>query len=65
MDETGHIDHRTAAEKRRHRRRLERGRHHDDAEIVSSAPGLARQRHSQIGVNAPFVKLVEHDGAEV
>ena len=43
------------------RRRIDRRRHHDEPEIVARAPGLARQRQAQIGVNAPLVKLVDDD----
>ena len=62
MRPAGHVDHRAAVEKRRHRLRLERRRHDDDAQVVARAPRLPRQRDREIGVHAALVKLVEDDG---
>ena len=61
----GHVDDRTAAEKRGHGRGVERRRHDDDPEVVAGAPGLLRKRDGEIGVNAALVELVEHDGPEI
>ena len=41
-----------------------RRRHHHDAQVVARTPGLARERETEIGVNAPLVKLVDDDRAE-
>ena len=64
MRGAGYVEHRTVVEKRRYRRRLERCRHDDDAQIVARPPGLTGQREPEVGVDAAFVKLVEHNGAE-
>ena len=45
--------------------RVERRRHHDDAQVVARAPRLARQRDRQIGVDAALVELVEDDRREI
>ncbi len=65
MQGAGHIDDRAVAEECRHRRRLERGRHHEDAEVGSRQPRLPRQCQSQIGVHAALVKLVDDQRAYV
>ena len=44
---------------------LERRRHHDDAQVVAGEPRLPRQRETEIGVDASFVKLVEDDRREI
>ena len=58
-------DDRAAAEERRDRLGVERGRHHD--RIRSSrtdSADLAKQGEGQVGVQAPLVELVEDDGAD-
>ena len=44
---------------------LERRRHHDDAQVVASAPRLPRQGETEIGMNASLVEFVEDDGREI
>ena len=60
-----HVDDRTAVEERSHRICVERRRHHDDAQIVACAPGLARQRQREVGMDAALVEFVDDDGAEL
>ena len=45
--------------------RIQRRRHHHDAKIGSRQPRLLRQRKTEIGVNAPLVKLVDDDRRDV
>ena len=40
-------------------------RHDDETKIVARLHGLPREGQREIGVNAPLVKLVEHDRREV
>ena len=54
-----------SAEESRHRLRIERCRHHDDAKIGSRQPGLLRQREAEIGVDAPLVKFVDDDRRDI
>jgi hypothetical protein len=65
MDAPGHGDDRAAVEKRGDRLRLDRGRHHDDPEIVARPPRLSRQGDGKVGVDAALVKLVEDDRREI
>jgi len=65
MRAAGHVDDRATVEKPRHPLRFERRRHDDDAEVVSGAPGLTRERKREVGVDAALVKLVEDDGGEI
>ena len=65
MQPSWHVDDRTPVEITRHGFGIERRRHHDEAEIVSRAPRLSRERNREIGMNAALVKLVEHDCAKV
>jgi hypothetical protein len=44
--------------------RVYRRRHDHDAEVVAGAPGLLRERDAEVRVDAPFVELVEDDGAK-
>ena len=52
------------SEETRDRISVDRRGHDDHPQIVARLPRLARERDRQICVNAPLVKLVEHDGAE-
>ena len=45
-------------------RRVERGRHHNDAKLRPSALKALQQRESEIAVEVAFVELVEHDGVD-
>ena len=65
VEPAGHVDDGTAPEESRHGTRVEGRRHHNDAEVVSSPPGLLRQRDRQVGVNASLVKFVEDDRLKV
>jgi hypothetical protein len=65
MQAAGDGDHRTVVEKSRHRSRVERRRHHHDAEIFAGEPRLPGKREAEIGMNAALVKLVEHDDTEI
>ena len=64
MNHPGNPNDRRIVEKRGNGLDLERRRHHDDAQVVASAPRLPRQGETEIGVNASFVELVEDDGRE-
>ncbi len=56
-----HLDDRTAVEKDRDVRCVERRRHDDEPEIGSSLPRLARKREAEIRMDAALMKLVDHD----
>ena len=49
----------------RHRRGVERRRHHHDAQVVARQPGLPRQGEPEVGVDAALVELVEHHRGDV
>ena len=65
MQRSRHVDHRTAAEERGHRGRIERRRHHDDPQIGSRQPRLLRECQSEIGVHAALVKLIDDHRRDV
>src|SRR5262247_2159852 len=65
MERARDVDDRTAVEKRRHGRGVQRRGHDDDAQVVARAPGLLRQRERDVRVDASFVKLVEDDRPEI
>ncbi len=60
MRRARHVDDRAVAEEPRHRRRVERGRHHEHAQIVAREPRLAHEREAEVRVDAAFVEFVEH-----
>ena len=64
MQATRHVNYRARVEKRRHRMRIERGRHHDQPQVVTRTPRLTRERDCQIRVNGSLVKFVEDDRPE-
>ena len=46
-------------------RRIERGRHHDDREVLPSPfTNLTKKGESEVGLEAALVKLVENDGRD-
>jgi hypothetical protein len=65
MQRTRHANHRRSVQKRGNSFHVKSGRHHHDAEIIASAPRLARQCQAEVGMNAPLVKLVDDDRREV
>ena len=59
------LDDGTAAQEPRDRLGVERGRHHDDDQVVADRlPDLSQQGDGQVGVQAPLVELVEDDRAD-
>lgn len=48
-----------------HSRGVARGRHHDEAQIVSRGPRLPGKSDPQVGVKAALVEFVEDDRVEV
>ena len=65
MQGTRHVQHGRVVEIARDRRRIERGRHHQDVQVVARQPGLASERQTEVEVEAALVKLVEHDRGHV
>ena len=59
------LDDRRTPEERRDRRRVQRGRHDDELQVVAHlAPYTLREREGKIAAEAPLVELVEHDGTD-
>ena len=65
MQRAWDVDDRAAAEERRHRARIERRRHDDDAEIGARQPRLLGEREAEVGVNAALVKLIDDERGDV
>jgi hypothetical protein len=55
---------RTAVEKSRHRLRVQRRRHHYQAEVRTGQPRLLGEREREISVQTTFVEFVEDDGVK-
>ena len=60
----GHANNRAAVEERGYPIGVEGGRHHNQSQIVSGAPGLPAERNPYVSVDASFMKFVEDDGAK-
>ena len=65
MQRAGHLDDRAAVQEGRNRRRVERGRHHQDPQIRSRGPCLFHERETDIRVHAAFVKFIHDDRGDI